>query len=216
MRIYIATRVTNAPAANDLAAKLRFLGHRVVSRWHNTPEFLPPEAEMSRVERAAVCAANLEDLRRASAFVLLWMPENRGALFEAGVAEGIGAKVHVVAPKEDAPTLMLAHACWHPDVDTLLACLGRERAPRTIQLCVGDDASATAEYAYQVADLVHEWYGNLAVPGTWLELHLPPDAPPQVGFRMAVAATVATLELGEIDVRFVETTAPAEARLCWT
>lgn len=99
-RVYVATAMTNKPAAAAAARALRSLGILVTSMWHDRPH----DAYATRQVIARDCQY---DVARANTLVVLAHPDMRGAYVELGLAYSAGHRVIVVADRALLPTLSL-------------------------------------------------------------------------------------------------------------
>ena len=116
-RVYIATAAVNAPAARDLATRLRIAGHDVVSTWHDEEGI-----ERRRLDESLLLPSHQRSIARrcvlevlaSTVVVALAHPDMRGALVEVGVA--IGAMIPVDW-RGEAPTLFAHYSADPPVLD---------------------------------------------------------------------------------------------------
>ena len=111
-RVYIASASSNRECAATLARALRRRGTTVTSTWHDGPAYdrraehaLPPD------EQLAIARRCVEEIKDAGALLLIDHHEARGALFEAGVAFGLGIPIEWMA----TPTTLFASLAHQED-----------------------------------------------------------------------------------------------------
>ena len=108
MKIYIAARFSRRPECNDLAHRLKSLGHEITSRWvkpdcdHVIPTGLSAQAADSERQRFAL--EDVYDVFAADAMVS-FMEEPRsnsrgGRHVEFGMAVALGQKLFIIGPRE--------------------------------------------------------------------------------------------------------------------
>lgn len=103
MKIYIASHCVER--ARFFAKELAEIGYEIVSRWHGPAfEQHPPESKLR-----GLAIMDVDDVRRCNVLVLIAGAERYpgGKFVEAGIALGLGKRVHIHGHRENV--LM-----WHP------------------------------------------------------------------------------------------------------
>ena len=108
MKIYIAARFSRRPECNDLAHRLKSLGHEITSRWvkPETDHVLPTglSAQAADAERQRFALEDFQDVLACDAMVsLMEEPRNNsrgGRHVEFGMAIALGRACYIIGPRE--------------------------------------------------------------------------------------------------------------------
>ncbi len=108
MKFYIAARFSRRPECNDLAHRIKSLGHEITSRWvkPDTDHVLPTglSAQAADSERQRFCLEDMEDVFSADAMVsLMEEPRNNsrgGRHVEFGMALALHRPLYIIGPRE--------------------------------------------------------------------------------------------------------------------
>lgn len=107
--LYVAGH--DVPTARAAADRLRSVGHKVLSTWHDEEDQLTPVEATDEEMRELIALRDTAQIRRASGLVLLadegMVPG--GKFVELGFALGLGKVCYIVGRREN----ML---CYHPSL----------------------------------------------------------------------------------------------------
>lgn len=95
MKVYLAAAWADRQWASTLAAHWRERGVTITSSWHDGIPRAGSDGQLTPEQRREVAEIARTEIRAADALVLLGSIDCRGALWEAGYAEGAGKLVHV-------------------------------------------------------------------------------------------------------------------------
>lgn len=126
MRVYIAAALTQHAVAKNVAARLRGYGYTVVSTWHMHPDPLALEATLTPVEMTRIADADLDEVRGASALVLLATERDgrAGRWVEFGYALASGIRMFVVSVGADPYVPLMVRGSYvshYPSLDAFLS-----------------------------------------------------------------------------------------------
>jgi nucleoside 2-deoxyribosyltransferase len=112
VKVYLASKLENAPAVEAFATELLALDVEITSRWHKPYTPRPREDTITDAHARQIAENNFFDLAYADALVLLPYPGMRGALIELGYALGAGIPAFVLGTHEHTSLMSMHSSIW--------------------------------------------------------------------------------------------------------
>lgn len=113
--VYVASAGGQRREAAFVASQIRNAGRKTVSSWHDLPPFdRSAEHVLDERQRRAIAAQCIHEVQQCDVLLAVGHHGMRGALFEAGLALGLGKRIVWVGDKSVSLFSEVFEGAWWP------------------------------------------------------------------------------------------------------